>query len=341
MRVLITGSQGYLGTVTSQVVAEAGHEVTGLDTCLFAGCVMGARPDDPPTLVTDLRDVTASDLSGFDAVVHLAALPDDPGNGARVVDRQVNHYAAVRLAHAAKEAGVRRYLFASTCSVYGNRPDEPLGESAALCPVTPSAECKARVEEEVAELSDADFAPVFLRLATTFGFSPRLRSDVLLNRMVADAVFTGSLTPHGDEGARRPLVHVRDAADAFLRCLTAQFEGVDCAVFNVGSEENTVTWPEIARAVVEEVPGVTLGVPRPRGRDDRPSQVDFGAIRRELGFEARWGMADGIAELHRAYSRSGLDAEDVVSRFSRRGHLRSMQKAGHLDDRVRLREVLT
>ncbi|MFN3599985.1 MAG: NAD-dependent epimerase/dehydratase family protein [Dietzia sp.] len=341
MRVLISGSQGYLGTVTAQVITAAGHEVTGLDTGLFAGCVMGAGPIDPPTLATDLRDVTAADLTGFDAVIHLAALPGsawDPTN--REVVRHVNHLAAVRLALAAKDAGVGRYLFASTCAVYGERREEPVTESAPLRPLTALAESKLRVEEEVSELADSDFVPVFLRLASTFGFSPRFRSDRLLNLMVGDAVFSGEVAAPLGENTRRPMVHVRDAADAFLRCLTARTEVVDCAAFNVGSESNTVTGTEIARAVVAEVPGATLGGTRVGVPVPGPGRVDFGAIRRDLGFEARWGIADGVAELHRAYVGSGVGADDFFSRYCRRRRLRAMRESGELDDDVRRQGVL-
>lgn len=340
MRVLITGSQGYLGTVTAQVFSDAGHEVTGLDTGLFAGCVMGPAPLDPPTLATDLRDVTATDLTGFDAVVHLAALSDLPRNAAvRDVTHLVNQFAAVRLARAAKAAGVGRYLLASTSSVYRPRRGEPVPGAAALHPLAPYVQSKVRVEEEIAGFADPAFVPVFLRLATVFGFSSRFRSDLLLNRMVGDAVFTGRVQVPAGGDARWPLVHVRDAADAFLLCLTGPAEVVDRAAFNVGSENTTVTGAEIAHAVLEEVPDVTLdsagaGAPAPVHRP-----LDFGAIRRALGFEARWGIADGVAELHRAYAASGLDAEVFFSRFGRRNHLSALREAGELDDDIRWQQV--
>lgn len=341
MRVLITGNQGYLGTVTAEVFSDAGHEVTGLDSGLFAGCVVGPGPLDPPTLATDLRDVTASDLTGFDAVVHLAALPAHTRDaGVRDITRHVNHLATVRLARAAKAAGVGRFLFASTCSVYGTRRDEPVHESAALHPINPYAQAKARAEEGLAGLAEPGFVPVFLRLATAYGFSPRLRSDLLLNHMVGDAVFTGRVQAPAGEDARWPMVHVRDAAEAFLLCLAARPEVVECAAFNVGSEAAMMSGAEIARTVVEEIPGVTLG---PAGTDPSspmPCRVDFEAIRRAVGFEARWGIADGVVELHRAYAESGLDSDTFFARFSRRNHLNAMRKTEELNDDIRRQEVL-
>lgn len=338
MRVLITGSQGYLGTVMAQVFAEAGHEVTGLDTGLFAGCVLGSGPCDPPTLATDLRDVTASDLTGFDAVVHLAALSGPPRDAAaREVTRHVNHVSAVRLAHAAKAAGVGRYLFASTSSVYGT---SPFPESVSPHPLDACAHAKVRVEEEVAGLSAPGFVPVFLRLAIAFGFSPRFRSDLLLNHMVGDAVFAGTVRAPAGADTRWPMVHVQDVASAFLLCLTAPPETVDCAAFNVGSEGATMSGSEIASLVVEAVPGATHDTSRVVAFNPGPSRVDFEAIRLALGFEARWGIVDGVAELRRACTESGLDAEAFFSRFSRRDHLSTMRESGELDDTLRCQEVL-
>lgn len=338
MRVLIAGSQGYLGTVTAQVFSGAGHEVTGLDTCLFAGCVMGSDPLDPPTLTTDLRDITSADLTGFDAVVHLAALPVVPGQ----VEKDVNHHAAVRLGHAAKEAGVGRYLFASEITGQGVRAHDSLPGPAGLDPSPPGTEDKMRVEEEVAALSGPAFVPAFLRLATMFGFSPRVRSDLPLNRMVGEAIFTGEVAVPAGERIVRPMVHVRDAADAFLRCLTAPAGVVNRAVFDVGSESTTVTGTKIACAVSDEIPGTMLRASRLGGSGPVPNRVDFDfdRVRRAVGFEPRWGIADGVAELHRAYVGSGMDPDTFFSRFDRRVHLLAMQDAGEVDEQVRRQEVL-
>jgi nucleoside-diphosphate-sugar epimerase len=183
MRVLVTGHQGYLGTVMVPILQGAGHDVTGLDAGFFADCVLGTPPADPPGMRVDLRDVTVKHLEGFDAVIHLAALSNDPlGALAPQITYEINHHASVRLARLARAAGVRRFLYASTCSVYGSAGDDLVNESAPLRPLTPYAESKVRVEDDVSAMADDSFSPVFLRNATAFGFSPRLRADIVLAR---------------------------------------------------------------------------------------------------------------------------------------------------------------
>ncbi|KAA0919363.1 NAD(P)-dependent oxidoreductase [Dietzia sp. ANT_WB102] len=342
MRVLITGSQGYIGTVMTKVFAAEGHEVTGLDIGYFADCIMGPPPQDPPTITIDLRDVTVDDLVDFDAVVHLAALSNDPlGAVAPGVTHDINHHASVNLARAAKEAGVGRFLYASTCSVYGAAGDELVTESAPLRPLTPYAESKVRVEEDVSALADDSFVPVFLRNATAFGFSPRLRADIVLNNLMGYAIFTGEVKVLSDGTPWRPLVHIRDIADAFLACLDAPADVVSCAAYNVGSQANNVTVAQIAHSVVDEVPYATLLITGESGSDPRSYRVDFGAIQRDLGFEARWSIADGAAELHRAYDSSGLTGEEFFARFTRLVQLRDLQETGVIDDAMRRHPVLS
>lgn len=195
MRVLLTGHQGYLGTVMAPVLTAAGHEVVGLDSGLFADCVLGPAPADPPGPRVDLRDVTADHVAGVDAVIHLAALSNDPlGSLAPELTYDINHHASVRLARLAREAGVRRFLYASTCSVYGAAGgDDLVAEDAPLRPVTPYAESKVRVEDDLHELADGDFTPVYMRNATAFGFSPRLRADIVLNNLVGHALLSGEV----------------------------------------------------------------------------------------------------------------------------------------------------
>lgn len=205
MRVLVTGHQGYLGTVMVPVLRAAGHQVTGLDIGYFADCVLGEFAGDPEGLAVDLREVTVEQLRGFDAVIHLAALSNDPlGALAPEITYDINHHASVRLARLAKEAGVSRFLYASTCSVYGAAGAELVTEDAPLRPITPYAESKVRVEDDVAALADDDFVPVFLRNATAFGFSPRLRADIVLNNLVGYAVLTGEVKVLSDGTPWRP-----------------------------------------------------------------------------------------------------------------------------------------
>ncbi|UGT44508.1 SDR family oxidoreductase [Nocardia yamanashiensis] len=336
MHVLVTGHQGYLGTVMVPVLEAAGHRVTGLDSGFFAECVLGEAPPAPPALSVDLREVTAEQLAGFDAVVHLAALSNDPlGALAPRITYDINHHASVRLARLAKEAGVRRFLYASTCSVYGAAGDGLVTEDAPLRPLTPYAESKVRVEDDVAALADSGFVPVFLRNATAFGFSPRLRADIVLNNLVGYAVLTGEVKVLSDGTPWRPLVHAQDIARAFAVCLDAPAELISCRAYNVGTETNNLTVAEIARAVVNAVPDSTLVITGESGADPRSYRVDFARARTELGFEAAWTIPAGAAELHREYTARGLTADGFFQRFTRLAHLRSLQESGVLDDELR------
>ncbi|MEU6788133.1 SDR family oxidoreductase [Nonomuraea angiospora] len=337
MRVLLTGHQGYLGSVMAPMLAEAGHEVVGLDSGLFADCLLGPAPEKIETHAVDLRDAGPEHVAGFDAVIHLAALSNDPlGALAPDLTYDINHHASVRLARLAKEAGVRRFLYASTCSVYGaSGGEELLGEDAPLRPVTPYAESKVRVEDDLVTLADDDFTPVFLRNATAFGFSPRLRADIVLNNLVGHAHLTGEVRVLSDGTPWRPLVHARDIAEAFAVALVAPREAVHTTAFNVGTEANNVTVAEIAAEVVAAVPGSTLTITGETGSDPRSYRVDFSRIRAELGYEARWTVKAGAVELIDAYREHGLTKQDFERRFTRLARLADRREAGTVDDTLR------
>jgi nucleoside-diphosphate-sugar epimerase len=333
VQVLLTGHQGYLGTVMAPILVAAGHEVTGLDTGLFAGCVLGslAAPDVPGHAL-DLRDVTVEHLAGFDAVVHLAALSNDPlGFLAPEITYEINHHASTRLAKLAKEAGVRRFAYASTCSVYGAQSgDELVDEDVPLKPVTPYAESKVRVEDDLRDLADVDFVPVSLRNATAFGFSPRLRADIVLNNLVGRAVLTGRVTVLSDGTPWRPLVHAEDIAGAVVAALAAPADVVRARAFNVGTERNNRTVAEIAQCVVDAVPGSELEITGTAGPDPRSYRVDFSRAREQLGFEAAWTIPAGAEQLAREYRARGLTQETFDRRFTRLAVLSSRQAQGTL-----------
>ncbi|MEU6641089.1 SDR family oxidoreductase [Saccharomonospora sp. NPDC046836] len=340
MRVLLTGHLGYLGTVMAPVLAAEGHEVVGLDSGLFAGCVLGPAPADPAGHLVDLRDIGPEQVSGVDAVIHLAALSNDPlGALAPELTHDINHRAAVRLAELAKDAGVRRFLYASTCSVYGASGDAGLvDEDAPLRPVTPYAESKVRVEEDVHALADGDFTPVFLRNATAFGFSPRLRADIVLNNLVGHAVLTGEVLVVSDGTPWRPLVHARDIAHAFAAALVAPREAVHAKAFNIGTERNNVTVAQIAEQVVEAVPGARLRITGEAGADPRSYRVDFSRFRAAVpGFDCSWSVKDGAVELVEAYQRYGLTGDDFAERFTRLAWLRDRMGSHAVDDTLRRR----
>lgn len=338
MRVLLTGHKGYLGTVMAPVLTAAGHEVVGLDSGLFAPCLLGPAPDDPPGVDVDLRDVHLSHLEGFDAVIHLAALSNDPlGALAPQLTYDINHRASTRLARLARDAGVSRFLYASTCSVYGaSGGDGLVGEDAPLRPVTPYAESKVRVEDDLNRLADDHFTPVYLRNATAFGYSPRLRADIVLNNLVGHAYLSGEVLVLSDGTPWRPLVHAADIAKAFTAALVAPRGAVHDKAFNIGTERNNVTVADIANEVVEAVPGSTLRITGEAGADPRSYRVDFSRFRAAVpGFDCEWSIKDGALELAEAYQKHNLTRETFERRFTRLAWLKDRSEAGAVDETLR------
>ena len=338
MRVLLTGHLGYLGAVMAPFLQAAGHEVVGLDTGYYADCVLGPPPDPLPELRLDLRDVEPAHLEGFDAVVHLAALSNDPvGALDPRHTHDINHHASVRLARAAKQAGVTRFLYASSCSVYGvSDTSGALDETAPFAPATAYAESKVAVEADLSRLADDDFSPTSFRNATAYGWSPRLRTDIVLNDLVAWAVLTGEIRVLSDGTPWRPIVHVEDIARAFLAGLEAPREVVHDRAFNVGRDEENYQVAEIAAIVAEAVPGAEVVITGEAGNDPRSYRVDFGRITAALpAFRPAWTARRGAEELADAYRRHGLTLTAAAEVFKRLPVLRGHREQGRLDESLR------
>lgn len=339
MRILVTGHEGYIGSVMTSFLLEAGHDVVGLDTLLFGGCDFGAFESPVPTLKRDLRDVTAADLEGFEAVVHLAAISNDPlGNLNPQCTYDINHLASVSLAKAAKEAGVARFVYSSSCSVYGAAsPDDVLDEKASFHPVTPYAESKVLVERDLPALADDHFAPTYMRNATVYGVSPRLRGDLVVNNLTGWAFCTGRVLLKSDGTPWRPLIHVQDVCAAFLAVLEAPRERVANEAFNVGAPDENYRMSDVARLVEQEIPESRIDFAEGAGPDPRCYRVDFSKIERMLPeFKPSWNVARGVAELRESFEQVGLCTEDLEGdRFLRIRHIQAMLESGRLDSDLR------
>jgi nucleoside-diphosphate-sugar epimerase len=340
MRILVTGSHGYIGSALAPSLAAAGHDVVGLDTRFYRNCDFGPDIAAIETREHDVRDVTADELRGFDAIVHLAALSNDPlGDLDPALTRTINHEATARLASAAREAGVGRFVFASSCSMYGaSGSDDPVDEESPLRPLTPYAESKVRSEESLFALAGPDFAPVSMRNSTVFGVSPRLRLDVVLNNLAAWSHTTGKIRLLSDGTAWRPLVHVQDVAKVTLSLLEAPAEKVRGQAYNVGSNAQNYLIRDLANLLAEAT-GCEVEFADGSTADQRSYRVDFSKLDDAFpDLLLDWNAERGARELVDAYRRIGLTAEEFEgSRYVRLRRLRDLLQDGALDDDLRWR----
>jgi len=342
MRVLVAGDRGYIGAVMVPLLSAAGHDVEGLDLGLYEGCDLGPAPAYPSGASTraacDMRDVTVGQLADCDAVICLAALSNDPlGDLNPGATHSVNLNGTMQLARAAKAAGVGRFLFASSCSLYGAAGSGAVAEDADLYPVTAYGETKVQAERALSALADDNFSPTYLRNATAYGASPRLRLDIVVNNLTAVAMTTGEVRLQSDGTPWRPLVHIEDISRAFLAMLEAPRELVHNEAFNVGRAVDNVQIRQVAEMVRDAVPGSTVTLAEGAGPDLRNYRVDFAKLDDTFpGLKLRWSVREGIEELAEAYAKYSMTLDDFnSSRYVRLRRIRELLTAGTVDEMLR------
>lgn len=338
VKVLVTGHTGYIGTVLMPMLADRGHQVTGLDIDLFRRCTFGNAPRVYPAYTMDVRDVQPIHLAGFDAVIHLAGLSNDPlGDLDPELTIQINAEGSFKLAEAARRAGVKRFIFSSSCSNYGAGGNGMLDEESPLRPVTPYGRSKVLAEQAIIALADEDFSPVFLRNATVYGLSPRLRFDLVVNNLTAHAFADGKVFLKSDGTAWRPLIHVEDVCRGFLAALEAPRAAIHGEAFNVGQTEENYQVRDVATIVGEEVPDSVVTFAAGADADVRNYRVDCSKFARRFpNVNFTWNVRAGVRQLLAAYIENGVTTADFEgTRYQRIAHLRMLMSKGYLDAELR------
>ncbi|GLQ07899.1 NAD-dependent epimerase/dehydratase family protein [Sneathiella chinensis] len=341
MRVLVTGHKGYIGVILVPLLLERGYDVTGFDSDLFRSCDYGGHPVPIPEIIKDVRDAEQEDLEGFDAIIHLAGLSNDPlGDLNPSLTERINFEASERLARLARDAGVKRFIFSSSCSNYGASGDNWLNEDSAFNPVTPYGVSKVRVEQALSKLARDDFTVTFLRNATAYGVSCRLRFDLVLNNLVAWAVTTGQIYIKSDGTPWRPIVHIEDISRAFIAVLEADPALVNGEAFNVGRNEDNYRIRDLAQFVKDTVPGCEVAYAPDAGPDKRCYRVDCSKILKTLpGFQPRWSAQKGVEELYQAFTDTPLTLEEFEGdAYQRIAHVKSLLASGKLSPELRWQE---
>ncbi|MBV8742516.1 MAG: SDR family oxidoreductase [Sinobacteraceae bacterium] len=340
-RVLITGSNGYIGSVMAPWLQGRGYDVVGLDTGYFAQCTLVSDLANIPTFQRDIRDVTANDLDGYDAIIHLAALSNDPiGNLNGAWTREINLHGTVHLAMAAKQAGVSRFILSSSCIMYGMSDAAVVDETAPLAPRTEYARSKAEAEAALSNLADERFSPTFCRNGTVYGLSPRMRFDTVLNNLMGEGFTTGQVVIHSDGTPWRPVVHVQDVARAFGAVLEAPRDLIHNQAFNTGADDLNHQIRALGQIVAETLPGCRLSIRPSAEADQRTYKADFGKFKRAFpDFRFLWTVRDGATELRTAFEGFGLThAQFTDKRFTRLKWLRHLLDHGMVRGSLRWSE---